>query len=146
MRNYLFVWLVSLLATAPVSVFAVDRTLVIKAPASAAAHGGVHVEVTAATNAGDAEQIGFFQAEYSVDGGKTWVPVYAEQLGASAKRDVNFTAGAAGVPALVRVRVAFRGGKAGDVDFAGKPIAWGGSWGSWETPPARQVSIPVKAQ
>ena len=145
MKKYPLLWLVPLLALVPVSMFAVERTLVIKAPASVPAHSGVHVEVTATTNAGDAEQIGFFQAEYSVDGGKNWVPVYAEKLGASAKRGVDFTAGAAGVPALVRVRIAFRGGKAGDVDFTGKPIAWGGSWGTWENPPAKQVSIPVKA-
>ncbi|MEJ1971458.1 MAG: hypothetical protein WDM96_02785 [Lacunisphaera sp.] len=87
-----------------------------------------------------------FQAEYSVNGGKTWVPVYAENVGTSANRALDFPAGAAGTPLLVRVRAAFRGGKAGDVDFAGKPIVWDGSWGKWGTPPARQVAIAVTAR
>ena len=132
-----------LLALLAVPAFALERVLTIAAPAAVAAGTDVHVEITASTAARDGEQIGFFQAEYSVDGGKTWVPVYAENLGKSATRPVNFRAGAEGTPALVRVRVAFRGGKAGDVDFAGKPIAWGGTWGTWESPPARQASIPV---
>ncbi len=135
-----------LLALLALPVFAVERTLTIVAPAAALPGTDVHVEVTVRTTARDGEQIGFFQAEYSADGGKTWVPVYAENLGKAAVQPVNFKTSAEGIPGLVRVRVAFRGGKAGDVDFAGKPIAWGGSWGTWETPPARQASIAVAPQ
>jgi hypothetical protein len=136
----------SLLALLAVPAFAQERVLSIAAPAAVSAGTDVHVEITASTTARDGEQIGFFQAEYSVDGGKTWVPVYAENLGKSATRAVNFRAGSTSAPALVRVRVAFRGGKAGDVDFAGKPIAWGGTWGTWATPPARQAAIPITSR
>ena len=64
---------------------------------------------------------------------------------AAATRALDFRTSAAGLPALVRVRAAFRGGAAQDVDFAGKPIDWGGSWGAWTTPPAKQVTISVAA-
>jgi hypothetical protein len=138
----LFLPLLALLA-APA--YAVDRVLTIAAPAAAAPGSDVHVEVTASTTARDGEQIGFLQAEYSVDGGKTWVPVYAENQGKAVKQAVNFRVGASGSTASVRVRAAFRGGKAGDVDFAGKPIAWGESWGTWATPPARKADIPVRS-
>jgi len=132
-----------LLAMLAVTSSAVDRVVTIAAPAVAAPGIDVHVEVTAGTSARDGEQIGFFQAEYSIDNGKTWVPVYAENLGKASTRAVNFRTSAAGIPALVRVRVAFRGGKAGDVDFAGKPIDWGGTWGTWATPPARHATVTV---
>jgi len=132
-----------LLALFAVTSYAADRVVIIAAPAVAAPGTDVHVEITAGTSARDGEQIGFFQAEYSVDNGKSWVPVYAEKLGVASTRAVNFKTSAAGVPALVRVRVAFRGGKAGDVDFEGKPIAWGGTWGTWGTPPARHATIAV---
>jgi hypothetical protein len=131
------------LAMSAVPVMAVNRTLAISAPAAVKPGVGVQVTVTAATDATDGEQIGFFQAEYSTDGGKTWVPVYAENVGRSATRQVDFKAGAAGFPSLVRARTAFRGGKSGDVDFAGKPIAWGESWSKWETPPAKKITIRV---
>lgn len=128
-----------------VPALAVIRTLSIDAPATAQSGSDVHITVAASTNAVDAEQIGFFQAEYSVDGGKNWTPVYAEKVGRSAKRAIDFKAGPAGSQCLVRARIAFRGGKAGDVDFAGKPIAWADSWGKWATPPARHASIEVTA-
>jgi len=131
-----------LLALLAVPAFALERSLAIAAPAAVAAGTDVHVEITASTAAKDGEQIGFFQAEYSLDG-KTWVPVYAENLGKSATRAVNFRAEAGGALAFVRVRVAFRGGAAGDVDFAGKAIEWNSTWGKWATPPARQVAIKV---
>lgn len=133
----------TLLALLALPAFAVERVLTITAPAKAAPGSEVHVEVTASTTATDGEQIGFFQAEYSTDGGKTWVPVYAELVGTASTREVNFRAGAAGTPAVVRVRIAFRGGKAGDVDFTGKPIVWSETWGKWANPPAKQVTIPV---
>ncbi len=93
-----------------------------------------------------ARRLGFFQPEYSTDGGKTWVPVYAEKVGRSATRAIDFQAGAVGSKAVVRARMAFRGGKAGDVDYTGTQIAWGGSWGKWANPPAKSVTITVTAQ
>jgi hypothetical protein len=135
--------LLVLVTLAAVPAFAANRSLVITAPLTARPGDSVHVAVTASTDASDGEQIGFFQPEYSTDGGQTWVPVYAEKVGRSTTRAFDFNAGAEGSKILVRARIAFRGGKAGDVDFAGKPIAWGGSWGKWETPPAKQVSVNV---
>ncbi|AOS44944.1 hypothetical protein Verru16b_02013 [Lacunisphaera limnophila] len=131
----------SLLAAVPA--WAVTRTLTIQAPATAKPGTNIHVEIAAATDAVDAEQIGFLHAEYSVDGGRTWVPVYAEKLGRKATRSVDIPAGLEGSKALVRARAAFRGGKAGDVDFSGAPILWGDTWGKWVTPPARTATINV---
>ena len=129
-----------------VPAFATNRALTISAPPAAQPGASVHVTVTASTDATDGEQIAFFQSEYSMDSGKTWIPVYAEKVGRSATRSVDFQAGEEGSKALVRVRIAFRGGKAGDVDFSGAPIAWGGSWGKWTTPPAKSAVISVTAR
>ncbi|MDB6114145.1 MAG: hypothetical protein JWQ62_1090 [Lacunisphaera sp.] len=134
------------LALAAIPALAAQRTLTVAAPDKVSPNSPIHVEVAATTDATDAEQIGFFQPEYSNDGGTTWTPAYGEKMGKSAKRGLDFQSGAEGSKAMVRVRVAFRGGKAGDVDFSGKPIAWGGSWGKWETPPAKAVTIPITAQ
>lgn len=131
-----------LLVAAPA--FAATRTLTLTAPATVKPGTAVQVVVTAGTDFPDAEHIGFLHAESSLDGGKTWQPAfYVEKLGRSISRPVDLKAGADGTKALVRVRVAFRGGKAGDVDFTGAPIAWDGSWGKWQSPPARQVTIHV---
>ena len=131
-----------------VSAFAAgaNRVLSVEGPSVVQPGTDVHVVVTASTSVTDGEGIGFLHAEYSVDNGKKWTPVYAEKLGRSASQDVNFKVGAAGTTAIVRARAAFRGGKAGDVDFSGVPIAWGGSWGTWVTPPAKVVSIAVKGK
>jgi hypothetical protein len=137
-------FLLSLLTVVPA--LAVTRTLSLTAPATAKPGSNIHVEVAASTDAADAEQIGFLHAEYSADGGKTWVPVYAENLGRKGMKGVDIPAGAEGTKALVRARVAFRGGKAGDVDFSGAPIQWGSSWGKWETPPAKSATISVTAK
>jgi hypothetical protein len=123
--------------------FAVTRTLTITAPATVKPGAPVKIVVAAATAATDSEQISFFQAEYSLDGGKNWVPVYAEKVGRSATRPIDLTAGEQGSKILVRSRMAFRGGAAGDVDFAGKPLNWGGSWTKWESPPAKHATINV---
>ncbi len=125
-------------------VFAVERSLTLEAPAKVSPGANIHVVVSASTAAADGEQIGFFQAEYSSDGGKTWTPVYAEKVGRSHSRAIDFRAGAAGSTAMVRARMAYRGGKSGDVDFAGKPLDWGGTWTKWSTPPAKSVTIEVK--
>src|SRR5688572_5096017 len=104
-----------------------NRVLGLAGPAVVKPGSGVTVVVTVSTDATDGEEIGFFHAEFSTDNGKSWTPVYLEKLGRSASRPVNFQAGADGTTSLVRVRIAFRGGKAGDVDYSGAPIAWEGS-------------------
>jgi hypothetical protein len=124
--------------------FAVNRTVTITAPATVKAGASIHVSITAATDAKDTEQIGFFHAEYSADGGKTWKSSNVEKTGRSASREIDFPAGPAGSKALVRVRIAFRGGKAGDVDYSGAPIKWGDSWDKWGTPPAKIATITVE--
>ena len=110
-------------------------------------HAPIEVQVDASTDVGGGERIGFLHVEHSIDGGKTWKGLGFEQdLEAAVQRTFTITSGAAGVPTIVRVRVAYRGGAAGDVDFSGKPIQWDGSWGSWAEPPARSVAISVQAR
>jgi len=123
-----------------------SRVLSLAGPAAVNPGSGVTVVVTVSTDATDGEEIGFFHAEFSTDSGKSWKPVYLDKLGRSASQPINFQAGADGTTALVRVRIAFRGGKAGDVDYSGGPIAWEGSWGKWTTPPAKSISIKVTSK
>lgn len=142
--NPRFAWsLLTLLMLSAVPAFAVNRTITITAPSTVKPGASVHVDITVATDATDAEQIGFFHAEYSSDNGATWSSRYAEALGRKATRAIDFPAGVGGSKALIRVRIAFRGGKAGDVDFTGAPIDWAGSWGKWQTPPAKTATIEV---
>ena len=123
---------------------AANRVIKISAPASALPDTDISVPVAVSTDAGGGEQIGFIHADFSTDGGKTWTGFcYAENAGPSAKRTANFKTGAAGSKAIVRVRVAFRGGKAGDVDFNGKTLDWSGTWEQWKGPPAKYIIIPV---
>jgi len=127
--------------------FAAKRMVTIDAPARAVAGSKVMITVTANTDASDGEKIGFFHAEYSVDGGQKWTGFcYDEKLGPNAVRTVSFPVGAKGAQAKIRVLVAFRGGKAGDVDFNGAPIKWDASWKKWESPPARLATIDVAAK
>jgi hypothetical protein len=135
-------WLVLFILSA-IPAFATNRALTIAAPTVVRPGDSVHVMVTASTDASDGEEIGFFHSEYSIDGGKTWLPVYAEKVGRSATRPVDFKAGADGTKALVRSRMAFRGGAAGDVDYAGGRIAWDDTWAKWATPPAKVITINV---
>ena len=123
--------------------FAVNRTVVITAPQSVKPGADVHVTIAVSTDAADAEQIGFLHAEYSADNGKTWQSSYAEKVGRVSTRVIDFKAGAHGIDAQVRVRIAYRGGKAGDVDYTGAPIQWGDTWGKWATPPAKFATIRV---
>lgn len=146
MRSHPIIALFSLIALSVAPVSAVTRTVTIEAPATVVAGASVAVTVAASTDAMGGEQIGFFHAQYSLDDGKTWTSFcFDEALGGSASRSTQFTAGPAGSKALVRVRVAFRGGKASDVDFTGAPIKWEGSWGKWLTPPTRMTAIKVVA-
>ncbi|MDI1336132.1 MAG: hypothetical protein PSU94_08125 [Lacunisphaera sp.] len=123
----------------------VHREVSIKAPNTASARSLVTVSLTAITDGAD-EQVGFFQAEYSIDNGKTWVGIcYDTNSGTSARREATFTVGPSASTALVRVRVGFRN-KAGDVDFAGNPINWNETWDKWLKPPAKYARIVILAQ
>jgi|GEM_PF-799172 len=127
--------------------YAVSRDITITAPTTVVAGSKVTATVGASTDAGAGEKIGFFHADYSSDGGLTWTAIsYATKLGSKASYTVTFAAKAADSKAMIRVRVAYRGGKAGDVDYTGKAIVWDGSWGKWQEPPAKIVSIAVTAK
>jgi hypothetical protein len=131
-----------LLVTALPMRAAVNRAVSIEAPAEAAAGSRVSATLSASTDAGDGEQIGFLYAEYSIDEGKTWTQIcYAEKSGANLFRPAIFAVNAKGGKAIVRVRVAFRGGLAGDVDYKGDAIQWGDSWQKWRSPPTKYAVI-----
>ena len=136
--------LLACLAAGPAG--AANRVLLIAAPALAAPGTRINVSVFASTNAGGGEQIGFFHGEYSLDDGRTWTAFcFEENAGSSATRLASFTTGAAGSRIFVRVRIAYRGGPAGDVDFNGAPINWAGSWIKWQEPPAKITTTTVVA-
>jgi hypothetical protein len=65
-------------------------------------------------------------------------------VGNSATRTVDLLATTRGAKFIVRTRVAFRGGKAGDVDYLGGPIQWNETWAKWLAPSARVRIIYVK--
>jgi len=122
---------------------AADREVIITGPAVAKAGTALTVSVTANTWA-RGEKIGFLHAEYSTDGGATWTGFcFEDNLGVSVTRSVAITAGAVGTKVMVRSRIAFRGGAAGDVDFKGQPIDWAGTWEKWRGPPTKYLVIPV---
>ena len=125
------------------SAVAATRTLTLTGPSTVKPGAAVQILVAASTDAADGEQIGFFHSEYSTDGGKNWVPVYAENVGPAATRTLELKAGAEGTKIIVRSHIAFRGGKAGDVDYTGAPIAWEESWNKWQAPPAKHLTIRV---
>lgn len=137
---------VALILVGAGSAMAVTRTHTLTAPSTVKPGAAVQVVVAASTDAVDGEQIGFFHSEYSTDGGKTWMPVYAEKVGPAATRTLEFKAGAEGAKIIVRSHIAFRGGKAGDVDYTGAPIVWAGSWDKWQAPPAKHHTIRVTAK
>jgi hypothetical protein len=130
------------LAAAPA--FAVQRVLEVAAPASTAPGARIEVSVRASTDAGVGEHIGFLHMEYSQDSGRTWISLcYEQDVGSAATRQFSITTGAAGSKTLVRTRVAFRGGVAGDVDYSGAAIRWQDSWENWRQPPARWTETVV---
>ena len=140
-------WLLAVVAAtlAAIPVHAANRAVRIDAPATARAGSLINVSIQASTDAAG-EKIGFLHSEYSVDGGTKWVPIAFEaDQGARKERQASIKAGGAGSTVLVRVRVAFRGGKAGDVDFAGKAIDWDGSWAKWAAPPTRTARVRIVA-
>jgi len=137
--------LLFILSLAAVPAFAIDRMVSITAPAETRPGVPVHVSVMASTDAVDGEQIGFLHAQYSIDGGKTWVGIcFEEKAGPILERGADFTAGDAGSKILVRVRAAFRGGKAGDVDYKGGAIKWDESWGNFRAPAGKFAIIYVR--
>ena len=123
---------------------AVERLLKIESPTVAISNTPIKVTVRAGTDAGAGEQIGFLHVEFSVDDGKTWKGLSFEQnLGPATARVLSVTTGSAGSKTMVRARVAFRGGKAGDVDFKGGAIKWQDTWNNWAEPPARIVTVEI---
>lgn len=125
-------------------VYAVNRAVSIAAPAEAPAGSTVAVTVSASTDAKDGEGIGFLHSEYSTDGGKTWTQmIYLMRSGTAESRPASFSVGTKGVKSIIRIRVAFRGGKAGDVDYMGNAIQWDGTWDNWRAPCAKYAVIYV---
>ncbi len=134
-----------LFALLTIPVFAADRDLTISAPSQAQPGASVEVVITVKTTDIADEGVKFLQAEFSVDGGETWAAIcYDSDLGSAATRSVTIEVGPAATQTIIRARSAFRGGADGDVDFAGKPIAWEKSWSQWKSPPARIATIDVK--
>jgi hypothetical protein len=134
-----------LLALIPAA--AVERTLRLEAPATVVAGQTAEVLISASTDAGQGEQVGFLQAEMSVDDGRTWTAIcYLQKSGPSITQPASLTPGPAGTTVKVRVRAAFRDGLAGDVDYTGAALRWHASWNDWKTPPAKHASIAVVAR
>jgi hypothetical protein len=124
---------------------AVERTLELTAPATVVAGTPIPVMLAASTNAGQGERIGLFQADYSIDGGRTWTGLcYMDNIGPATRQERAISPGPAGTVVKVRLRVAFRDGLAGDVDYTGAAIRWNVGWGKWQEPPAKSVTIVVK--
>ena len=127
-------WL-ALLIIGPI--FPAHRELFIASPVLAAAEAKIKITILASTDA-RGERVGFLHGEYSIDDGQNWTGFcYEENAGSSATRSVSFKVGAAGSKALVRVRAAYRGGAAGDVDCNGEAIRWTDTWSKWQMPPAK---------
>lgn len=123
---------------------AVERALLIEAPVSVAAGQELPVRIFASTDAGQGEQVGFLQAESSIDEGKTWTAIcYLQKSGAQVEQRTSLQPGPVGTTVKLRVRVAYRDGLAGDVDYNGAAIVWKGSWQDWKSPPAKHASIAV---
>jgi hypothetical protein len=129
----------------PASAALPERELVIAGPSRALPDSEVAVTVHVITRVGGDERIGFLHAEYSVDGGAHWTAfAYDQNIGSEATRQVAIRSGAAHSRVLVRVRVAFRDGAAGDVDYTGAAIRWAANWSTWDEPPARRFVIEVE--
>ncbi len=122
----------------------IKRRFEVSAPEVAAAGTSVEITVSAGTSATDGEKVVYLQAEYSIDGGHRWqIGLWEDLLGAEGTRRFSFTVGQAGTTALVRVRVAFRGGFSGAVDHRGGAIRWFDTWKEWRSPPALSLAVRV---
>lgn len=136
-----------LLLLLPLSASAVNRAVTIHSPpATVTAGQSFTIQTSASTDATDAEQIGFYHGYYSIDNGANWTWFAADvNAGKSATRNAYITAGGTGSTIKVIARIAFRGGGAGDVDYNGSAINWGGSWSANQSPPAKIATISVVA-
>ena len=125
---------------------AVERTLRIEAPATIGAGQPLSIVISASTDAGQGEQVGFLQAEVSMDEGKTWTAIcYLQKSGPRVAQQASLKPGPAGTAVKLRARAAFRDGLAGDVDYSGAPIHWEGSWTDWKAPPGKHARVVVTA-
>lgn len=122
----------------------IKRRFEVSAPEVTAAGTSVEITVSAGTSATDGEKVVYLQGEYSIDGGRRWqIGLWEDLLGAEGTRRFAFTVGQAGTTALVRIRVAFRGGFAGAVDHRGGAIRWFDTWKEWRSPPALSFAVRV---
>jgi hypothetical protein len=142
LRRWIAFFLLASVCAASLS--AATRSIVAGTPRRAAPGAKLSIPVVASSEVGGGEKIGFFHGEVSLDGGKTWDGFCFEaNLPASVTRQAHVQAGSAGTTIMIRVRVAFRGGAAGDVDYTGSAIKWADSWEKWGEPPAKYFRIPV---
>lgn len=138
--------LCAVLMLSTVTGWAVERVVKIEAPQTALPGAAVAVILSAHTDAGQGECIGLFQADFSTDSGRTWSGLcYLGKSGTDTRQERMIVAGAAGTEVRVRLRVAFREGLAGDVDYRGAAIRWDAGWDRWVEPPARSVTIKVES-
>jgi hypothetical protein len=138
------IWLGMLLVTVASSA-TVERTLRIEAPEAVTSGRDFAVTISASTDAGQGEQVGFLQAEYSLDQGRTWTAIcYLDKAGARVVQPASLKPGPAGSVVLLRVRAAYRDGLAGDVDHTGAAIRWHEQWAHWVEPAALHAQVAVK--
>ncbi len=124
---------------------AVERVLRIEAPAEAVADESVAVALVAGTKAGAHEQVGLLHVDVSRDGGGTWEGLrYLDNLGAETRQEFSLKMGPVGSVLVLRARVAFRGGLAGDVDVTGAAIRWHDVWADWLEPTTRRGVIRAR--
>ncbi|WP_438479521.1 hypothetical protein [Oleiharenicola lentus] len=124
---------------------AVERSLRVDAPRFIKEGAVAKASVIASTDAKDGEKIGFLHAEASVDDGKTWTALcYLDKGSKYEARNFDLPAAPAGGKIIIRARVAFRDGAAGDVDFKGERIKWDETWNNWSQPPAKQLVLAVR--
>lgn len=138
-------WFFVLLAAGivPERVQAVERSILIEAPQNVLMGQPLRVVVSASTNAGNGERIGFFQVEYSRETDSEWVPLaYLDNIGETHHQEFILPSDVQG-KLSVRARVAFRDGLAGDVDRAGAAIRWRNAWAEWREPTACLAVIDV---
>jgi hypothetical protein len=114
----------------------IERRFTVSAPDVVMAGTAIEIVVMASTDAADGEKAVYLQAEYSIDGGAAgrWACGKMSSVSRGSRR-FTFTTGQAGSVALVRARIAFRGGLAGAVDYRGGAIRWFDTWKKWAEPP-----------
>jgi hypothetical protein len=145
MKLLRFVLLLGALLSLTQVVSAANRTLRLIIPPKAIAGTNVELRVKVSTDAGAGEQIGFLHIEVSKDGGQNWTPViYEQNLGERFESNWQVETGSKGTWTLLRVRAAFRGGVAGDVDYKGAAIKWHDTWAGWQEPPSVHGRIEVR--